>query len=66
MTRATTVLRFFAAQGVAGKRLEAAGYADQRPLAPNTSDAGPRPQPPRRHRRSCGERSIKFPGGLRR
>ena len=38
VTRATTVLRFFAARGVAPRRLEAAGYADQRPLVPNTSD----------------------------
>ena len=38
VTRATTVLRYFAGQGVAQHRLEASGYADQRPLAPNTSD----------------------------
>ena len=40
VTRATTVLRFFAGHGVAARRLEAAGYADQRPLAPNTSALG--------------------------
>ncbi|MBV9850306.1 MAG: OmpA family protein [Armatimonadetes bacterium] len=40
VTRATTVLRFFAAHGVTPKRLEAAGYADQRPLVPNTSEQG--------------------------
>lgn len=38
-TRATTVLRYFEAQGVSSKRLEAAGYADQRPLGPNDTDA---------------------------
>ena len=37
-TRATTVLRYFEAQGVSSKRLEAAGYADQRPLGPNDTD----------------------------
>jgi chemotaxis protein MotB len=39
-TRATTVLRYFVARGVAPQRLEAVGYADQHPLAPNTTDAG--------------------------
>jgi chemotaxis protein MotB len=38
-TRATTVLRYFEACGVASKRLEASGYADQRPLAPNDTEA---------------------------
>lgn len=38
-TRATTVLRYFEARGVSSKRLEAAGYADQRPLAANDTDA---------------------------
>lgn len=38
-TRATTVLRYFEARGVSPKRLEAAGYADQRPLAANDSES---------------------------
>ena len=38
-TRATTVLRYFEARGVAAGRLEASGYADQRPLAPNDTEA---------------------------
>lgn len=37
--RATTVLRYFAGQGVAAERLQAAAYADQRPMAPNKTDA---------------------------
>ena len=37
VTRATTVLRYLATNHVSARRLEAAGYADQRPLAPNTS-----------------------------
>ena len=37
-TRATTVLRYFESCGVAAGRLEASGYADQRPLGPNDSD----------------------------
>jgi chemotaxis protein MotB len=37
-TRATTVLRYFEARGVGAKRLEAAGYADQRPLTANDTD----------------------------
>ncbi len=39
-TRATTVLRYFVARGVAPGRLEAVGDADQHPLSPNTTDAG--------------------------
>jgi chemotaxis protein MotB len=38
-TRATTVLRYFESQGVAPRRLEASGCADQRPLAPNDTEA---------------------------
>lgn len=38
--RATTVLRFFTTRGVAPKRLEAVGYADQRPIAPDTTASG--------------------------
>ena len=38
-TRATTVLRYFESQGVAPSRLEASGCADQRPLAPNDTEA---------------------------
>ncbi len=38
-TRATTVLRYFESQGVAPGRLEASGCADQRPLAPNDTEA---------------------------
>lgn len=37
-TRATVVLRFFEKQGVASRRLEAAGYAEQHPLAPNDTE----------------------------
>lgn len=33
--RATTVLRYFESQNVSPSRLEAAGYADQRPIVPN-------------------------------
>ena len=38
VTRATNVLRYFETQGVSPKRLEASGYADQRPLAPNDNE----------------------------
>ncbi len=38
-TRATTVLRYFESQGVASDRMEASGCADQRPLAPNDTEA---------------------------
>lgn len=38
-TRATVVLRFFEKQGVAPRRLEAAGYAEQHPLVPNDTEA---------------------------
>ena len=38
-TRATTVLRYFENRGVAPLRLEAAGYADQRPLVKNDTEA---------------------------
>jgi chemotaxis protein MotB len=38
-TRATTVLRYFESRGVGSKRLEAAGYADQRPLQANDTDS---------------------------
>jgi len=38
-TRATTVLRYFEARGVSPKRLEAGGYADQRPAAPDDTEA---------------------------
>lgn len=37
--RATTVLRYFESRGVAARRMEAAGYADQRPVAPNDTEA---------------------------
>ena len=37
-TRATTVLRYFESRGVAANRLEASGYADQRPLAANDTE----------------------------
>lgn len=36
--RATTVLRYFESRGISSKRLEAAGYADQRPISPNDTD----------------------------
>ncbi len=36
--RATTVLRYFASQGVAPRRLEATGDADQHPVAPNDTE----------------------------
>ena len=39
VTRATTVLRYFESRGVAARRLEASGYADQRPLAANDTEA---------------------------
>lgn len=38
--RATTVLRYFESQSVSAGRLEAAGYADQRPIAPNNTAEG--------------------------
>lgn len=38
-TRATSVLRYFEAHGVASNRLEAAGYAEQHPVAPNDTEA---------------------------
>jgi len=38
-TRATTVLRYFLSRGVASSRLEAAGYADQRPITANATEA---------------------------
>lgn len=38
--RATTVLRQLVQDGVNGKNISAAGYADEKPLASNTSDAG--------------------------
>lgn len=38
-TRATTVLRYFEGRGIATSRLEAAGYADQRPLTANDTEA---------------------------
>jgi chemotaxis protein MotB len=38
--RATTVLRYFIAHSVLPARLAAIGYADQHPLASNTTDAG--------------------------
>ncbi len=37
-TRATTVLRYFEARGIGSQRLEAAGYADQRPVTDNDTD----------------------------
>ena len=50
VTRATTVLRYFEGRGIASKRLEAAGYADQRPLASNDFGSASRPEPARRNR----------------
>lgn len=38
--RSTTVLQYLLAQRVSGKRLSAAGYADQRPLATNDTGEG--------------------------
>jgi chemotaxis protein MotB len=38
--RATTVLRYLAAHGIAEQRLSAAGYADLHPLASNATPAG--------------------------
>ncbi len=37
-TRATTVLRYFESRGVGPDRLEAGGYADQRPVKANDTD----------------------------
>jgi len=37
-TRATTVLRYFEGRGISAKRLEAGGYADQRPITANDTD----------------------------
>jgi chemotaxis protein MotB len=39
-SRATQVVRFFIRQGVAPRRLQAAGLAAQRPIASNLNDAG--------------------------
>jgi chemotaxis protein MotB len=39
-SRATQVVRFFIRQGVAARRLQAAGLAAQRPIASNSNDAG--------------------------
>lgn len=40
-SRASTVLRYLASQhNIGQKRLQAAGYADQRPVAPNDTDTG--------------------------
>ena len=39
-TRATQVVRFFIRQGVAARRLQAAGVAAQRPLASNSNELG--------------------------
>jgi chemotaxis protein MotB len=39
-SRATQVVRFFIRQGVAARRLQAAGLAAQRPIASNFNDAG--------------------------
>jgi chemotaxis protein MotB len=41
-TRATTVLRYLGDHGVNWNRLQAAGYADQRPVASNDSEQGRR------------------------
>lgn len=38
--RAASVVRFMTANGVGAARLEATGVADQRPIAPNTTEAG--------------------------
>jgi chemotaxis protein MotB len=38
--RATPVLRYVLTRGVAGSRVSAAGYADQRPLSSNATEAG--------------------------
>ena len=40
VTRATTVLRYFEARGVSPARMEAAGYADQRPIVSNGDEQG--------------------------
>ncbi|BDI32767.1 chemotaxis protein MotB [Capsulimonas corticalis] len=40
VTRATTVLRYFEAHNVSPRRMEAAGYADQRPIVSNDSEDG--------------------------
>ncbi len=40
--RATTVLRYLETHHVAAARLEASGYADQRPIASNDTDSGRR------------------------
>jgi chemotaxis protein MotB len=37
--RATSVLRYLVSKGLPGGRLSAAGYADQKPIAPNDNDA---------------------------
>jgi flagellar motor protein MotB len=38
--RATTIVRFLIDAGIAPKRLEAVGYADTRPIADNSTEAG--------------------------
>ncbi|KQZ89593.1 hypothetical protein ASD62_10040 [Phycicoccus sp. Root563] len=38
--RATTVLRYVLSRGVAGSKISASGYADQRPLSSNATAAG--------------------------
>jgi chemotaxis protein MotB len=38
--RATAMVKYLVARGVAASRLAAAGYADTRPVAPNTTEAG--------------------------
>jgi len=39
LARAVAIVKYFIAEGVAPERLSAAGYADTRPLLPNTNDA---------------------------
>ena len=48
--RATTVLRHLLTRGLAARKVAAAGYADQRPLTPDSTRRQPGPQPARRHR----------------
>ena len=38
--RATAMVKYLVARGVAASRMAAAGYADTRPVAPNTTEAG--------------------------
>jgi chemotaxis protein MotB len=40
VARATGVVRFLIASGVAPRRLEASGVAGERPIAPNSTAAG--------------------------